>query len=96
MTSVMQCCPTDQLVGVSPLLPCVDDPVFLRVEITTHKRPKVHVTPNLTGIEDISDEVLAVVLDQKFSSRELCSLSQVSSRYRQLAVGHANMSPAHA
>lgn len=71
-------------------IPRLDDPLLLRVGITTHKRPKLHVTlkvPKPTGIEDIPDEVLAVVLDQGFSSRDFCSLSQVSSRYNQLAVG---------
>ena len=90
----MQCCPTDILVGVSPLLPRLDDPVLLRVEITKHKRPKLQVTQKVhkpTDIEDIPDEVLAVVLNQVFNPRELCSLSQVSSRYRQLAVGHENI-----
>ena len=95
MTSVMQCCPTDQLVGVSPLLPCLDDPVFLRVEVTAPKRPKVHVTPSLTGIEDISDEVLAVVLDQKFQfSRTLLVVSGLVAV--QTTCGRSNMLPAHA
>ena len=94
MTSVMQCCPTDVLVCVSPLLPRLDDTVLIRVGILSHKRPKLHVTqqvPKPTGIEDIPDEVLAVVLDQDFSSRDFCSLSQVSSRYRKLAVGQENI-----
>ena len=89
----MQCCPADVLVSVSPLLPCLDDPILLRVGITSHKRPKLHVTqkfPKPTGIEDLPDEVVDVVLDRDFSSRDFCSLSQVSSRYRQLAVGHTN------
>lgn len=90
----MHCCPADVLVSVSPLLPCLDDPLLLRVGITKHKRPKLHVTqkfPKPTGIEDLPDEVVAVVLDQNLSSRDFCSLSQVSSRYRQLAVGYENV-----
>ena len=91
MTSV-QCLP-GPIVGQQPAgLPSLDNRLLLRVGLASHKgtthKPQVQrKPPKQTGIEALPDEVLAIITSQSFTAKDFCSLCQVSSRYKDLAVG---------
>lgn len=96
----MQCHPTGTLVRVPPLLLGLNESALPRVEsFSVKKRPKLHLRQEVlkrSGLDDLPDEVVVFILDQNLSCRDFCSLSQVSLRYRQIAVGVETNSYKHA
>ena len=90
MTSVMPCI-SSRLLDHCPLsLTTLDDSVLLQVSLAAQaKGPKLHgrqEKAQVTRLEDIPDEVILSLIHRNFGARDSCSLSQVSSKYSNLAV----------
>lgn len=86
----MPCIPS-RLLDHCPLsLTTLDDSVLLQVSLAAQaKGPKLHgrqEKAQVTRLEDIPDEVILSLIHRHFGARDSCSLSQVSSKYSNLAV----------
>ena len=94
MTSVLHCVPAHVVEPSAAVLASLDDSVLFQVSLTTQtKCPKVHVTQQKAQairIGDLPDEVMASAIHKHFTSRDLCSMAQVSPKYRGLSVSPAS------
>lgn len=83
-------CISSRLLDHCPLsLTTLDDSVLLQVSLAAQaKGPKLHgrqEKAQVTRLEDIPDEVILSLIHRNFGARDSCSLSQVSSKYSNLA-----------
>ncbi len=93
MTSVMQRVPPSLRSPLPSALVTLDDSVLFQVSLAAQaKGPKLHVRQErvqVTRIDDLPEEVMVTLIHQHFGPRDSCSLAQVSSKYRHLAVSLA-------
>ncbi|DBB12755.1 TPA: Alpha-amylase, variant 2 [Trebouxia sp. C0006] len=91
MTSVMQCLPAQLPDLPTSALASLNESVLVQVSLATQansKRPKQHLKlpkAQTFSIEDLPDEVTTALIYQNFLHQDLCSLAQVSWRYRHLS-----------
>lgn len=96
MTSVMQCLPAQLPDLPTSALASLNESVLVQVGLATQansKRPKQHLKLSKAqtfSIEDLPDEVTTALIYQNFLHQDLCSLAQVSWRYRHLSVSTAS------
>ena len=94
MTSVMQCLPAQLPDLPTSALASLNESVLVQVSLATQansKRPKQHLKlpkAQTFSIEDLPDEVTTALIYQNFLHQDLCSLAQVSWRYRHLSVSN--------
>ena len=93
MTSVLSCGPVDLPDKSNGSLTALNECVLLQVSIAAQaKTPKLHASQKTipaNRIEDLPEELFLSHLQQHLDVRDLCSLAQVSQKYRQLAVSLA-------
>lgn len=89
MTSVLSCVPVDLQETANGSFTALDECVLLQVSLAAQaKTPKLHAiqkTIPANRIEDLPEELFLSHLQQHLGVRDLCSLAQVSQKYRQLA-----------
>ncbi|KAA6422962.1 MAG: hypothetical protein FRX49_06951 [Trebouxia sp. A1-2] len=91
MTSVMQCLPAQLQDVPTSALASFNESVVVQVSLATQaksKRPKQHLQlpkAQIFSIEDLPDEIITALMYQNLLHRDLCSLAQVSWRYRHLS-----------
>ncbi len=96
MTSVMHCLPAVVPDVPTSALASLNKSVVFQVSLATQaksKGPKLHLEQpkaQTFSIEDLPDEVTTALIYQNFLHRDLCSLAQVSWRYRHLSVSTAS------
>lgn len=96
MTSVMQCLPAQLQDVPTSALASFNESVVVQVSLATQaksKRPKQHLQlpkAQIFSIEDLPDEIITALMYQNLLHRDLCSLAQVSWRYRHLSVSTAS------
>ncbi|DBA93088.1 TPA: Alpha-amylase [Trebouxia sp. C0005] len=87
----MQCLPAQLQDVPTSALASFNESVVVQVSLATQaksKRPKQHLQlpkAQIFSIEDLPDEIITALMYQNLLHRDLCSLAQVSWRYRHLS-----------